>query len=52
MCTYTKKDLENVKAIIMGEKKANLLDFIKYDVNRDGKINSQDYQIIKKKIGG
>lgn len=52
MCRYVQKDLDNVKAIIMKEKKPTLADFIKYDVNRDGKITSLDYVMIKKKIGG
>lgn len=51
MCKYTDKDLTKVKQIIMGEKKPTIFDFVRYDINRDGKINSLDYQMIKAKMG-
>lgn len=50
MCKYTDKDLEIVKDIIMGKRRPSVLDYIKYDVNLDGKITSMDYVKIKKKM--
>lgn len=53
MCLYkyTDKDLKIIRDIIMGKRKPSVLDYIKYDVNLDGKITSMDYVIIKKRMG-
>lgn len=47
---YTQKDVDRVLDIYLENKKANIIDYIRLDLNHDYKISLVDVMLVNKKV--